>query len=220
MALSLAGRYPFGGEFRHQSIVAPFVFLTAALLLDRVAGVLKPPLVRTAAFGAAGLLVACSFVRGWTTWPWNSEPLLNAEYQLFQTLFPHPSAIYGDTTSSIFFYSRNHDSQWIFQDRFMADDQRITVYKVETDHPLRFLRNKRETNFDLANPEVYRTLAIALRTEGIRSIVLYYVGLKWDAAGAAILEDKLRTLPSQAGLETGRVFVGRTYVFAEFSLRD
>ncbi len=220
IVLGLAGRYPFGGEWRHQSIIAPFVLLTALLLLDRLAGILKAPLARNAIFVVAGLTIAGSFAFGWSVCPWSSTPLMSAEYRLFRAQFPEANNIYGDNTSAIFFYSHTHNANWAFQDRFLARDQRITVYQVDegSGQTVRLLRNKHETFLDLTNPETYQTIAAALRNEGRRTVVLFDVGRGWDDAGARTLENSVRTLAPNAGLESSRVSVGRTFIFAEFTL--
>jgi hypothetical protein len=220
--LSLAAKYPFGGEFRHQSILAPFVFLTAFLLLDRLGGALKISLARNALFTTAGLLVAASFAFGWAVYPWTSVEPLSAEYARFRALFPEPENIYGDSTSTIFYYAETHESKWTFQDRFLVHNQRIAVYRRDdgSGHPIRILRNKRQPYFDLTDPETYQVLAETLQHEGLKSAVLYFAGLRWDAAGAKTLEDRFRALAPLAGLEYGRYSVGRSYVFIEFKLRD
>jgi len=220
VVLSLADRYPFGGEFRHQSIVAPFAFLTAFLLLDRLAGLTKSSLARNALFLSVGLLVASAFAFGWRDYPWSSAPLVDAEYRHFRALFPDARNIYGDNTSFIFYYSRNHNSKWTFEDRFLARDQRIIVYKVDdgTGHPVRLLHNKPRTWFELTDPETYQTMTDALRSAGVRSVVLYEVGRSWDAASAKVIENKIHVLAAAADLECGRYEVGPNYVFAEFTL--
>jgi hypothetical protein len=222
MVLALAGVYPFGGEFRHQSIIAPFVFLTAFLLLDRGAGALKPRLPRHAFFATAGLLVAASFAFGWAFYPWSSALPTSAEYRRFRELFPNAENVYADQTASMYYYAETHNSKWIFRDRFVIRDQRITFYRVDdgSGHAAGFLRNKRLDWLDLTDLETYQVLAGALRYEGIKSAVLFAVGRGWDAAGAKILEERVRTLAPMAGLECGRYSVGLNYVFAQFGLRD
>ena len=191
LVLSLAGEYPFGGEFRHQSIIAPFVFAA-----------LKPSLAwaRHGLFITAGLLVAGSFAYGWAVYPWTSVQPTSPEYSQFRAVFPKPENIYGDNTSTIYYYAETHKSKWTLQDRFLVHDQRITVYRTDdgNGYPIRFLRNKRQTWFDLTDPETYQVLAGALRQERL---------------------ERFRTLAPLAGLEYGRYSVGRTYVFVEFKLR-
>ena len=219
--LSLVARYPFGGEWRHQSIIAPFVFLTVFLPLDQLGGALKASFARTALFTVTGLLIAASFAFGWTVYPWDPIDPLSAEYKRFRVMFPSPDTIYGDATSMILFYAQTHRSKWIFQDRFLIDEQRIAVYQVDdgSGHPMRILKNKREVYFDLRNPEMYQVLADTLRHENLKSAVLFYGGLSWNAQGAKILENSFQKLAPQAGLDYGRYSLGNTYAFIEFKLR-
>ena len=222
VVLALAGEYPFGGPFRHQSIIAPFVFLTAFLLLDRLADALKAFLARNALFTTAGLLVTASFAFGWAVYPWSSVQPKSAEYSRFRELFPRPENIYVGHIAAICYYAETHTSKWTFQDRFLIDNQQIIFYRVNdgNGHPVGILRNKAQTWLDLLDPETYRILAETLRHEGLESAVLFSVDRGWDTAGAKSLEEQSRTLAQLAGLEGGRYAVGPTYAFVEFRLRD
>jgi len=46
IVLAVIGRYPFGGESRHQSIIFPFVLLSGFLLLDGSVSFLRFPLMK------------------------------------------------------------------------------------------------------------------------------------------------------------------------------
>ena len=160
VVLSLAATYPFGGELRHQSIIAPFIFATAFLLLDRLAGALHSVLARNALFTAVACLSAANFAFGWTSYPWQSVEPYAAEYQKFQAAFPslQTGIIYGDQCSTVLYWTAHHNARWTLQDRFLVDGHRIVEYRMDdgTGHPVRMLRNKKTFYFDLADPEQYR----------------------------------------------------------------
>jgi hypothetical protein len=221
VVLSLLTRYPFGGEFRHQSILAPFVFLTAFLLVDRMGSALKTSSVRSALFVISGSLVAASFAFGWSVYPWNSTEFYTAEYAQFHAMFPTPESSYCDARSTIFYYSEAHRARWTFEDRFLVDEQRIVVYQVDdgSGHPTRLLRNKKEAFLDLAAPVTYTVLSGVLQHERLRSTVMFYEGLRWDAASSKSLEERFRTLAPLAGLEVGRYVIGPGYAYIEFKLK-
>jgi hypothetical protein len=222
VVLSLANKYPFGGEFRHQSIVAPFVFLSAFLLLDLMGGAMKSALARNALFLAAGLSIAASFAYGWTGYSWNAREVKTDEYSRFRALFPNPENIYVDLSSTIFYFRENHRSKWTFAHWFQIEGQRIDAYLVDdgTGHPIRLLRNKSKPWIDLMDPQTYRILAGALRREGLHSAVLFFEGEDANDEGVKLWAERSRALAPLAGLEYGRSAVSRDSVFIEFLLRE
>ena len=209
--LSLVDKHPFGGEFRHQSIIAPFVFLTLFLALDRFADALRTPL-RNGLFAAAGLAVAASFAYGWTVYPWNPTDNRSAENAQFRQLFPSPEGIYGDIVSVNQYYASVHQAKWTYYDRYLVGGERIVSYQMDdgTGHPVRVMRNKGGAYFDLLGLNSYQVLAEALRHEKLKSAVLLFDGPSWDAKGARTIEDTLRKLAPMAGLEVGRASVSTT----------
>lgn len=222
LVLSVAKKYPFGGEFRHQSIAAPFVFLTAFLLVDLVAGALRASRLRYALFTTTGLLVCASFAFGWSLAPWNmKEPNWEGNAR-FRQFFPNPENIYIDRISTILFFGENYKSNWSYQDQFFIDGHPIVAYRVDDgkSRPVRVLLKKNQRWFELLKPETYRILAETLQHEKLKSAVLFFMSLKWDDRGAVALEEAFRTMAPAAGLECGRYEMGRNYLFIEFKLRD
>ncbi len=220
MVLSLLGKYPFGGDFRHQSILTPFLFLAAFLLLDRIVDLIKSPVAGNAVFLSAGILVAASFSFGWSVYPWDSQPPTATEYKKFRAAFPAAENIYGDASSTMFFYSLNSNAKWSFEDRFLANGKRIVVYRLDDGggHGYRVLRNKADVYLNLTAPETYVTMAQALRMAGIRSAVLYFVAAGWGAASARVIEDRMHALAPQAGLDCGSCTVNPNSAFVRFEL--
>ncbi|HEY3838332.1 MAG TPA: hypothetical protein VGL72_17255 [Bryobacteraceae bacterium] len=221
VVLSLAGRYPFGGESRHQSILAPFVFLTAFLVLDRVAGTLPGRLPRQALFAATVLLIAANLAFGWRSHTAYVEEPRTADYRHFQEVFPSPETVYADALSSRFYYAQTHQATWTFDHGALTQDQYIGIYHVadNSGHRVRYMRNKSRTLFDLSDPATYQVLAGALREEHLNSAVLFYNGTDWTVADAVVLEQNARRLAPRAGLEYGRASVGPNYAFIEFKIR-
>ncbi|HEY3837058.1 MAG TPA: glycosyltransferase family 39 protein [Bryobacteraceae bacterium] len=209
--LSLMGRYPFGGELRQQSILIPFVFLTVFLVVDGIAS--------RVVFAGVGVLIAASFVYGWTTFPWDPVELKTAENDLFSKTFPAPEAVYGDATSIIHYYSRHDRAKWINVDRFVVNQQRVVAYRVEEGgRSTVVMRNKRTAYLDLQDPETYQALAESMRRVGVKSAVVYFDSIGWTPESSRILEEKFRSLAPRAGLEYGRYVMGPGYAFIEFRL--
>jgi len=222
IVLSLLRKFPFGGLFRQQSILAPFVFLSAFLLLDLLVGFWKGATARNVLFALAGLLVAGSFATGWAAYPWGAAEPRSAEYKRFRQLFPTSDSVYADQASAIYYFGETHRAKWSFVSRILVDEQRVVEYRIDdgSGHPVRLFRNKNQPWTDLANPNTYRVLADTLRVQHLKSAQLYFVGLNWDEAAKTVLEERMRTLSPQAGLDIGLHEVGTTYAFAEFKLRD
>jgi hypothetical protein len=221
--LSLAARYPFGGEWRHQSIIAPFVFLTSFLLLDRVAGALRPAVVRNALFVAVAALSAADFAFGFAVYPWQALETYAPAYAEFEKLFParEVSVVYGDQCSTVLYWAAHHTATWTLQDRLVVDGHRIVEYRMDdgSGQSVRMLRNKRAFYFDLADAEQYHVLADVMRMEKLRSIVLFDEGPTRDEAGVRQLDAQFHRLAPRAGLEIGRSVMGPNYAFAELKLR-
>jgi hypothetical protein len=218
--LSLVGKYPYGGEFRQQSLIAPFVFLSTFLLVDRIADALASTRVRSAAFAAIGLLIAGSFGYGAVVFKWDPAEPKSKEYSHFRETFPTPDALYADTTSAILYFAHKHNAKWTFLDRPIIDAQRMTVYEVDdgSGRPVRFIRNKRVGYFALSEPEMYRVLADVMRHQGLKSVILFYDGVGWGPDATPHRERSFRTLAPEAGLQYGRYSIGDGWAFIEFKL--
>jgi hypothetical protein len=222
IVLAVLKLYPFGGEFRHQSIVAPFLFLTAFLFVDVLAGVLKKSAARYALFSTVGALIAASFAFGWSVYPWNAIEQNSGELARFRQLFPNAENVYIDKVSTNFFYGAYNHFEWTFQNQFVIGGQRIVAYRLDDGkgHRVRLLRNKNEPWVDPRDPETYKVMAAALQHEHLKSAVFCFMSLKWDDEGSKLLEEVVRTQAPLAGLIPGRQEVGHHYLFVEFKLRD
>src|SRR4030095_14805598 len=76
IVFSLLGWYPFGGNDRHQSILFPFLTLTAFILLDRLITYLSVSWLKTGILGAIAVLITANFSYRWHKTPRRSVELL------------------------------------------------------------------------------------------------------------------------------------------------
>ena len=221
MVLALAAKYPFGGEFRHQSIAVPFLFLAVFLLLDLLAGVLSAPMFRHGLFMLAGAVTAANFAYGLTTYAWHEPEPRAADYIRFRQQFPAAENIYADQSSAIYFYGQHNAAKWTLLHHYLLNDQNVFSYTVESGYaaPFRFIRIREQTWFDPAAPLSYQLLAAAMREEKIGSAVLYFVSRTWDDDATTALRELIRKHAPAAGISVGRNDIGRDYAFIEFQLK-
>ena len=83
MVLAVIGRYPFGGDSRHQSIIFPFVLLSGFVGLDRFVSFLRFPLMKNLVHFFTVALIIVSFSYWWRKYPKISQELFTTEYNLF-----------------------------------------------------------------------------------------------------------------------------------------
>jgi hypothetical protein len=199
MILSAAGRYPFGGEMRQQSIVVPFFVLTGFVILDQLVGGLQNRFTRTTALTLIFALIVTNFAYGWSAFPRSSREIDISQYDVFRSVFPNPHVIYMDQLSFIIFFIHNHESR-VFEKRYNENSQRTPrgqeyfAYRYRTTDasgkPLEIVRDRRVWNFDLSNLGTYQWPARSFRMAGLQNATLFLIpqfgsALKPEAARAA-----------------------------------
>jgi hypothetical protein len=113
LVAAVAGRYPFGGELRHEIYLFPFALIALCAGIDTVRRRVSLPWSdRRAWVGAAALGVAAS------TWMWTStfrvvpESLMQAQMDTFRAAFGTPRAVLVDQFNFIMFFDHYHDWDW------------------------------------------------------------------------------------------------------------
>ena len=210
IAASLLGRYPFGGFDRQQSILFPFFFLTAFVLLDQAATSWLRPNFRIAVAGLLAILIGTQFTYGWRKLPRDPQELFTDEYRTFQSKVAPAQAIYLDQFTLIGYYIQTNQWRWKFH-RHLLELHRIDQYEL-TPSPgqrLTLFRDLDAWNFDLHNPAVYEALARSLRTAGLTDANLFLAKQSKghaDAAGIAAEESEVKQLAAHAGLQVTAVY--------------
>ena len=193
IVLAVIGRYPFGGDSRHQSIIFPFVLLSGFVGLDRFVSFLRFPLMKKLVLFFTAALMIVSFSYWWRKYPKISQELFTPEYNLFASGLHPMQAVYVDRFSSIAYYTHTHTWTWQFQNHFV-EPKRVDSYGLTSpsgEH-LILLRNK-EWNFDVRSPGFYTDLAKSLRAAHVSGADLFYIANK-DQAVLAVTEEAIRVL--------------------------
>src|SRR5262249_22831241 len=111
MCAGVLGKYPFGGQFRHQLLVMVFGLLAAFLALDPiVAG--RSGLVRR---GLTAVVIAALGANTWAhsdrRWRPRPEPF-TAQRERFDRDFPGAAEVHVDQFNLIGFFGQHHDWTW------------------------------------------------------------------------------------------------------------
>jgi hypothetical protein len=214
--LSLARRYPFGGELRHQSIIFPFVTLAVFVAFDGLIAFLPYKAWRTCTVGIAALLIAVTIYHQWTPRVFEEE-IYSPEFRAFQSSFSSTPAIYVDQFSLLNYYAHTSDRKWRFLHHYL-EGERVDAYEVSSANGrLELLRNLDNFDFDLGSPEFYTSLRQVIRETRLGTVTLFFVYSYWRYPNPP--EQTVRRLADDAGLSVGALLRSDAETFASFSLR-
>lgn len=172
----LAGKYPFGGDLRQQYLLFPFLVLCAAILVERIAGMMSrfvPPYGRTTAnFIVIAAIVWISAVQ-YNGYPKVSKDIGSDEMRIFNRLEPAPKAVFLDQYNLILFYISHHMWKWTSE----KPPQPIAgtdVYRLRRGgEEMVVFRDKTDWNIDPTDPAVFARLAQCIRAENIPEISVF-----------------------------------------------
>jgi hypothetical protein len=218
MAAGVAGKYPFGGELRHQYLLFPFLVLSGFALLDRSLTLLSAPRARVAllSFGllAAALNARAEYVR----FPNVRSDHATSDVAMFRSLFPRPDVVLVDQFNAINFFTHYADWRW----RTVERDGYFYMYAVSKgDSRFTVIRDRSVWNFDFAELPLYGDIKRALLRTSARSITVFYM----DQFGTRVphrpdeertFRERVRTLASRAGLEAERLSIDGQDVYGAF----
>lgn len=208
IVLALVRRYPFGGFARQQSILFPFVVLTAFWLFD-FASARFPRALRAGAHVLIALLITASFAHGWSHRPRYEEDLFTREHAIFQQILPGSQAVYLDQFSLIGYFIHHRDWQWEIERHYREPDRMDEYGTVSPSGESRVVvRNVRKWSFDLLRPETYATLARLMREARLPGIDVFHLRQSPRPLDAAALEagkQRFRDLAKAAGLAAGPI---------------
>ncbi len=211
-AAAVLGAYPFGGWFRHQSILFPFIVIAAIVVVDGVLVVSSRPWVRAAACAAltAGILANLAHqVPRLASFP--GEDDWGKPFPL-QGKLSGLTAVYADTYSSISLFSNLDRCSWRYVDG-PRKGLGIQRYDVACGGDRIFVMQDQATwNADLASMRLYRDLHDDLARRRIYSVVIYFVD-QFSAAGSRspveqqTFEARITSASAEAGLAADRIVV-------------
>ena len=205
IAASLLRRYPFGGFDRQQSILFPFLFLTAFVLLDQVISFLGAALPLRAAIAALiAFLIGVHFGYGWKRLAHIPTELFTSEYATYRAKVIPAPAVFLDQFTLIGYYMQTNDWRWKFR-RHLREPNRVDEYELTTSsgRHIMLFRDLDTWNFDLHQPFAYQVLAHSLRDTNLPGANVFLVKQTKghaDAAGIAAEEDEIRERAAAAGL--------------------
>lgn len=223
MILSIMGRYPFGGELRHQSIIAPFVVLTGFVVVDRFVAALGHRPTRVAAVTLVLALVLVNFGYRWSRFPKIPQELVSEQYRTFRSLFPEGTAVYSDSFSVILYFIHNHNSPWTFERRYRIGNDWVYVYqtKDELGRGIEIIRDRAVWNFDLSDPGSFKRLAESIRASGLRSAAVFWIkqgGAVMESRAASAEESRRRAYANAAGLTWKRSYFDGSQGYMELQV--
>ena len=222
---SIARRYPFGGQARHQSIIFPFIVLAGFVAFDRAITLVPSARWRGAMIGVLALLAGLVIWSRWQT-PIFFPENYSAEFRAFRINFPDTSALYVDQFSLLNYFAQTYKSSWKFERHYHNhhDRKAIDEYRIvdsSGDHTV-LLRNLDDFSFELDTLEFYRTLRRAMLDARLTSLTLFFVNWNWHHLHKASLEDTdriIQKLAGDQGLSVGATMYGDEEAFVAFSLR-
>jgi hypothetical protein len=226
---AVAGRYPFGGEMRQQSIVFPFLVLTAFAFLDLALASL-PPISIYAACALACVGIGADFTHQWKQISYMDESeLFLLPYRRFLEAFPHPRVVFTDQYSSVLYFMGANNSQWTFLRKLgsagLIGVQRIYEFKITSPSGEEqiLLRDKDEWNAELDSWYFYTVVAGSIRAAQANQADLFFsahdAGDRNPASNQA-LDKNIRTLASGAGLVVDQLVLYPRETFLHVHLRN
>ncbi len=207
-AAAAAGRYPFGGELRHQYILGPFLNISFFVLAAQITNLLRTPVLR-AAFATA-LLIGIGVVsyRDWRTMPIARAELFAQDYRDFRDAVGHSDLICVDAYSLIGYFGLTNDWHWKFKGNYHTGIQPFILYMTTspTGEQVLVLRNHFQWNSDLNDPVTYLIMAKELRLLGQTRMSLFHLAQVPDAMSWPEREASIERLADQQGLSVDKAF--------------
>jgi len=172
MAASLLGRYPFGGELRHQFLLFPFLVLSIILFLDRLATLTRLPQARAAALLLGAVAGSVNAKMNYNSFPNIRADLAAQDMILFRKLFPSPDAVLLDQFNTIIFFTHYHDWTWRPTGAYGS------VYRHEVSKNgmvFAVARDNSIWNFDFTEAHLYVDINRVLATTAARSVTVFCI---------------------------------------------
>ncbi len=213
-----AGLYPFGGAMRHQFLLMVFGLMAAVVAYDRVLPARSAAARRTFLGAAVALILVNAWGHGERRWRPRPEPFA-ADRDRFDRDFPGADEVHVDQFNLVGFFAQHHDWDWEFLGS-VPGHPTIERYRLSRNgRSLALVAHRGLWNADPLEAGTYRELSEAPPQAASGSLVLYDVLQAPPGASApdaALLRERVPVLARQAGLETVRLDVAGSDVFAQF----
>jgi uncharacterized membrane protein len=169
---ALVGRYPFGGQLRHEVFLFPFVLISVFVLVGEV----REMTIRRAfrrGWIAAGLLSV-----GANCWLWlspfhvTSTPEMHQQIEAFRREYPNPPAVLVDQFNFIVLFGRYHDWDWHLAwenvDRSMWQLWRVSRANSRFD-----VCRTRDWQLDFSRLTTYQDVEECLNRSGMGQVAIF-----------------------------------------------
>lgn len=217
----ILGRYPFGGELRHQYVLFPLLVVAMCLAVGVLANALPDPRARSIVGAMFVVAVAANAARAIDTFPRYSGRLLQVEMDRFRSTFPSPGVVFMDQFNLIAFFMHYDDWDWKFVARAYAHSP-VDVYRVTRGAESFWVcRDLNAWVVNLAETNVYRNIAECGRSTRSNSVTLFALAQPDSITplprSEPDPEQTVRRLASEAGLSVHRLMRTGDNVFAEYA---
>lgn len=205
---ALFGKYPLGGQLRHQFLLFPFIILAVVSLL----GAMRPRGVFAALFA---ILICANAVAGYRQFQIIRTPLFQSEFEKLRTVVPPSTMLYVDEFSTIALFCRDHDWNW----HLAASDKRHTLFYELTKGGARkkLVRIRNQWNFDPLQEALYRDVRREMDLHGERSAGLFAIRTIWPGTDTRA---QVERAASAAGLTVDAILVDGRNLYARLSCAD
>jgi hypothetical protein len=217
----LLGRYPYGGELRHQYVVFPFLVLAVGVAVGAMVVCLHQRLHRVGMTVLFGLLVAASAAQALLSLPHVQGRLVQLEMDRFRKLVPDPQAVYVDGFNLIAFFMHYDEWDWRFSGR-SPGQLPLDLWRVSRgDQSFYLCRDRLTWMINLAEPRVYQSLNACRQLANSDRVALFELEQQGVVApipsGTVDPEAMVRLRASEAGMAVAKLQLDRGNVFAEFA---
>ena len=223
MALAgVLGRYPFGGELRHQYVVFPFLIVGLGAAAGVTAGMVRTGVGRAVVISVRAIGIAWNARMSVHTFPVITGRLMQKQVDLFRQSFPAAQAVYVDQFSLIAFFMHHDDWDWSFIRRSQGVPT-IDLWRVSRGGTSFALCRDRYTwMVNLSQRQVYNGINRCRRMAGADAVTFF--GLEQPGRMGPLPDgsDARETLSNQArtvGLELRGLEVDEKTIFAQFAPR-
>jgi hypothetical protein len=219
---ALAGRYPYGGERRHEIFFFPFLVALLFTALDRLRRALVGGRVLLCATGVAicAAVATISYI-DLKRYPITlHERIGQAEMNRFRSHVPDPKAIMVDQFTLILFFGLHDDWSWqLVWENPMAGIWQ--VWELSQGGRRLFLCRDRRWQIEMSAPRTYEDVAQCLQQTGAPDVAIFRMQQLGFAPGPWISRttELAGILGPPAGVRPEAVFVDAgQHVYARFAL--
>jgi hypothetical protein len=221
VALSIVRAYPFGGLLRHQYIVAPFLILSAFVVIDRAASLLRRRMQAALIATTAAALIVNLLVRWPTLVVFPNLVAYTTQFNSYRDAFPNARAVFVDAWGVIGYFIHTDDRPRRFVRRI---DDVFPIDQYHVDMPgggVELFYEKSRRTINVRHASLYRSLARCLKQSGVRQLTMFFFapGDVPMADGPEVVRQIIIDTAAEQGLRATKVVVGPTTIFAGFELK-